>query len=96
MNKQTKSKDPQQFDFIGKIEDQNNGGTMLFITAKSEETRFEFLQNSVNIYKNRNGKDFKFVKQFWEWIFKICSKRMARYWQWKQRVTIHTKIQSHL
>ena len=64
MSKQTKSKDPQQIDFIGKLEDQNNGGTMLFITVKSEETTFEFLQNSVNIHKNRNAKDFKFVKQF--------------------------------
>ena len=64
MSKQTKSKDPQQIDFIGKLEDQNNGATMLFITEKSKETTFEFLQNSVNIYKNRNAKDFKFVKQF--------------------------------
>ena len=23
-------------------------------------------------YKNGNAKDCKFVKQFWEWIFKIC------------------------
>ena len=63
MSKQTKSKDPQQIDFIGKLEDQNNGATMIFVTEKSKETTFEFLQNSVNIYKNRNAKDFKFVKQ---------------------------------
>ena len=43
MSKQTKSKDPQQIDFIGKLEDQNNGATMFFITEKSKETTFEFL-----------------------------------------------------
>ena len=49
LSKQTKIKDPQQINFIGKIEGQNNGVTMFFIIEKSEETTFEFLQNSVNI-----------------------------------------------
>ena len=49
LSKQTKSKDPQQINFIGKIEGQNNVATMIFIIEKSEETIFEFLQNSVNI-----------------------------------------------
>ena len=49
LSKQTKTKDPQQINFIGKIEGQNNGVTMFFIIGKSEETTFEFLQNSVNI-----------------------------------------------
>ena len=49
LSKQTKLKDPQQINFTGKLEDQNNGATMLFIIEKSEETTFEFLQNSVNI-----------------------------------------------
>ena len=40
---------PQQINFIGKIEGQDNGVTMFFITERSEETTFEFLQNSVNI-----------------------------------------------
>ena len=47
LSKQTKIKDPQQINFIGKIEEQNNGVTMFFIIEKSEETTFEFLQNSV-------------------------------------------------
>ena len=47
--KQTKIKDPQQINFIGKIERQDNGVTTFFIIEKSEETTFEFLQNSVNI-----------------------------------------------
>ena len=49
LSKQTKIKDPQQINFIGKIEEQNNGVTMFFIIEKSEETTFEFLQNSVTI-----------------------------------------------
>ena len=49
LSKQTKTKDPQQIDFIGKIEGQNNGVTMFFIIERSEKTTFGFLQNSVNI-----------------------------------------------
>ena len=49
LSKQTKLKNPRQINFIGKFEHQNNGATMFFIIEKSEETTFEFLQNSVNI-----------------------------------------------
>ena len=49
LSKQTKIKDPQQINFIGKIERQDNGVTMFFIIKKPEETTFQFLQNSVNI-----------------------------------------------
>ena len=49
LSKQTKIKDPQQINFIGKIEGQNNGVTIFFIIEKSEETTFEFLQNSVTV-----------------------------------------------
>ena len=49
LSKQTKLKDSQQTNFIGKLEGQNNGATMVFIIEKLEETTFEFLQNSVNI-----------------------------------------------
>ena len=49
LSKQTNLKDPQQINFIGKLEGQNNGATMFFITEKPEETTFEFLKNSVNI-----------------------------------------------
>ena len=48
LSKQTKIKDPQQINFIGKIEGQDNG-IMFFIIERSEETTFKFLQNSVNI-----------------------------------------------
>ena len=48
LSKQTKLKDPQQINFIGRILN-TRGATMFFITEKSEETTFEFLQNSVNI-----------------------------------------------
>ena len=49
LSKRTKIKDPQQINFIGKIEGQDNGVTMYFINERSEETTFEFKQNSVNI-----------------------------------------------
>ena len=49
LSKQTKIKDPQQINFVGKIEGQNNGVAMFLIIEKSEETSFGVLQNSVNI-----------------------------------------------
>ena len=49
LSKQMKLKDPQQINFIGKLEGKNNGATMFFIIEKWEETILEFLQNSVNI-----------------------------------------------
>ena len=49
-SKQSKLKDPQEINFIGRFKAQNNNGaTMLFIIEKSEETTFEFLQISVSI-----------------------------------------------
>ena len=64
LSKQTKLKDPQQINFTGKIEEQNNGVTMFFIIEKSDKTTYEFLQNSVNIslINNGNTKNYKFVK----------------------------------
>ena len=47
--KYPKLKYPEQINFIGKLEDQNNGATMFFVIEKSKETTFEFLQKSVNI-----------------------------------------------
>ena len=49
LSKQNKLKDPQQINFIGKIEEQDNRETMFFIIEKSEETTFNFSQNSVTI-----------------------------------------------
>ena len=48
LSKQTKLKDPQQINFIGKLA-KNTGATMFFIIEKSEETTFNFSQNSVTI-----------------------------------------------
>ena len=50
LSKQTIIKDPQQINFIGKIEGQENGVTMFFIIERSVETTFEFLQNSVYMF----------------------------------------------
>ena len=41
-SKQTKIKDPQQINFIAKIERQDNGVTMYFSIEKSEETSLNF------------------------------------------------------
>ena len=49
LSKQTKLKDSQQINFIGKLENQDNGATMLFIIEKSEETTLHFPQNSATI-----------------------------------------------
>ena len=50
LSKKTKIKeDPQRINFIGKIEGYNHGVTMFFIIERSEETIFDFSQNSVNI-----------------------------------------------
>ena len=46
LSKQTKIKDPQQINFIGKLL-KNTGATMFFIIERSEETTFNFSQNSV-------------------------------------------------
>ena len=48
LSKQTKLKDPQQVNFIGKLLT-NTGATMFFIIEKSGGTSFNFLQNSVTI-----------------------------------------------
>ena len=46
LSKQTKFKDTQQINFIGKLS-KNTGATMFFIIEKSEETTFNFSQDSV-------------------------------------------------
>ena len=48
LSKQTKIKDPQKINFIGKLL-KNTGATMFFIIEKSEETTFNFSQNSVTV-----------------------------------------------
>ena len=48
LSKQTKLEGPQQINFIGKLSN-ILGVTMFFIIEKSEETTFNFSQNSVTI-----------------------------------------------
>ena len=48
LSKETKLKDPQQISFIGKRLNRH-GATVFFIIEKSEETTFNFSQNSVTI-----------------------------------------------
>ena len=50
LSKQTNNlKDLLQISFIGKLENQAHGATIFFAIEKSEETTFEFLQNSLKI-----------------------------------------------
>ena len=63
LSRQTKLKDSQQINSIGKP-DKDNGETMFFIIEKSEETTFIFLQNSVHYINNGNSKNCKFIKWF--------------------------------
>ena len=49
LTKQTKLKDPQQINFIGKLENQADGASMFLIIEKSEETAIKFSQSSVTI-----------------------------------------------
>ena len=48
LSKQTKLKDPQKISFISKLS-RRSGAAMFFIIEKSEETTFNFSQNSVTI-----------------------------------------------
>ena len=48
LSKETKLKDPQQTNFIGKFSN-IPAATLLFINEKSEETTFNFSQNSATI-----------------------------------------------
>ena len=49
LSKQSKIKDPHQINFIGKIKGQDNGVTMFFIIERSDETTFNFSQNSTTV-----------------------------------------------
>ena len=49
LSKQTKLKDQQQINFIGKLENQDHGAAIFFIIGKLEETTFNFSQHSVTI-----------------------------------------------
>ena len=45
LSNQIKLKEPQQLNFIGKLEGKGNGEKMLFINEKSEEITCEFSKN---------------------------------------------------
>ena len=49
LSKKTKLKEPQQINFVSKLEGQDYGATIFLVIEKSEETNFQFLQNFVNI-----------------------------------------------
>ena len=91
----SKLKHPQQISIIGKLENQAHGATMFFTIEKSEDTTFEFLQNSVNI--------LKICKFIFKKILNLLNSSENEYSKFatkngtsltvKQRVVIRTKIQ---
>ena len=56
LSKQTKIKDPQQINFIGKIERQNNGVTMFFITERSRNYFWIFTEFCKHLIKMETQK----------------------------------------
>ena len=77
MIKQTKLKEPQQTNFIGKLENQDHGATMFLIIEKSEETTLNFsqdfvtiiqimeTQNIVNLLNDSKNENSKFATKNW-------------------------------
>ena len=76
LRKQTKIKDPQQINIIGKIEGQNNGVTMFFIIERSEENILNFTkfrkhlikmekQKIINLLNNTENEYFTFATKKW-------------------------------
>ena len=49
LSKQTKLKELQQINFIGKLKNQDHGATMFFIIEKSQEATFKFSQDFATI-----------------------------------------------
>ena len=80
LSQQNKLKDPQQIKLSDKLEEQNNGATIFSSLKNQKKLLLKFYKTLWTSYKNRNAKDFKSVKQFWKRIFKICNKKMVRYW----------------
>ena len=80
LSQQNKLKDPQQIKLSGKLEEQNNGTTIFSSLKNQKKLLLKFYKTLWTSYKNRHAKDFKSVKQFWKRIFKICNKKMVRYW----------------
>ena len=56
LSKQTKLKDPQQINFIGKLSN-TFGATMFFIIKKAEETTFNFFPKFCHNYINKSTKN---------------------------------------
>ena len=76
LSKQIKSKDPQQINFIGKLENQNNETTMFFVIEKSENYFWIFAkfckyfikmetQKTVNLLNSSDNEFSKLATKKW-------------------------------
>ena len=94
MKKQTKFKDPQQISFISKLLNRYEA-TMFFIIEKSEDTTFNFSQNSVTIIEiMETQKMINLLNDSNIQISKFAIKN-GMLLTVSQNVIIHTKIQSN-
>ena len=94
MKKQTKLKDPQQINFISKLLNRYEA-TMFFIIEKSEDTTFNFSQNSVTIIEiMETQKMINLLNDSNIQISKFAIKN-GMLLTVSQNVIIHTKIQSN-
>ena len=64
LSKQAKLKDPQQINFIGKLEGQYYRATMFSSLKNLKKLLLNFYKILSISYKNGNAKNCKFVKQF--------------------------------
>ena len=89
-SKQTKLKDMQQFDFIGKLENQAHGATMFVIIKKSEfVTKFchnHIMETQKIVVNLLNGSDNENLN---------LQQKKVMLLTFNQKLFIHTKIQSN-
>ena len=76
LSKKTKLKDPQQVNFIGKLERQKNGSKCFSSLKNQKKLLWIFTKLYEYKIKMETQKDLKFAKQFSKWIFKIGNKKM--------------------
>ena len=92
LSKQTKLKDLNKLILLENLRDKTME-QQWFSSFENQKKLFLSFYKILSIsYKNRNKKDCKFVKQFWELIYKICNKENGTLLKMKQKVLIRITI----
>ena len=84
LSKQAKLKDPQQINFIGKLEGQYYRATRFSSLKNLKKLLLNFYKILSISYKNGNTKGCKFVKVL-EMNIENLQQKMVSYWQWIKR-----------